>query len=46
VAIVLALVIALVGWFLLVAPVPIAFIVVVAGATAWCIWLDRHPESQ
>jgi hypothetical protein len=42
---VLAASIALIIRFLLVAPVLVAFIVVVGGAVAWCIWLERHPEN-
>ena len=41
---VLAALIALVGGFLWVAPVLVGFVGVVAGAIAWCIWLERHPE--
>jgi hypothetical protein len=44
VAIVLTVFIALIAWFLLTVPVVVAFVGVVVGAIAWCIWLERHPE--
>jgi hypothetical protein len=28
-----------------VAPAPAAFALTAGVATAWCIWLDQHPEA-
>jgi hypothetical protein len=46
VTILLAALIAFVGWFLAVAPLFIAFVGVVAGACGWCLWLERHTEHR
>jgi hypothetical protein len=46
VGIALAACAALIAWFLYLAPVLVAFAFVVAGAIAWCIWLERHPETH
>jgi hypothetical protein len=32
-------------WVITVAPTPIAFVLTVAVAAAWCAWLERHPEA-
>jgi hypothetical protein len=38
--------VAVVAWFLVLAPSLVDFGVAVAAAVAWCIWLARHPEDD
>ena len=36
--------VAVVGWFVAIAPAVVGFGLAVAAAVSWCIWLERHPE--
>ena len=38
--------VAVVGWFVAIAPAVVGFGLAVAAAVPWCIWLERHPESD
>jgi hypothetical protein len=33
------------GWFVMVAPAVVSFAVAVGAATAWCAWLEKHPDA-
>jgi hypothetical protein len=33
------------GWFVMVAPAVVSFAVAVGAATAWCAWLEKHPDN-
>jgi hypothetical protein len=33
-------------WMITTAPALVAFLVVIAIAVCWCVWLERHPEGN
>ena len=35
---------AILVWFLIIAPTVVAFSLAVASAVAWCMWLERNPQ--
>ena len=38
--------VAVLGWFVAIAPAVVGFGLAVAAAVSWCIWLERHPEPD
>jgi len=36
---------AILVWFLIMAPAVVAFSLAVASAVAWCMWLERSPQT-
>ena len=36
---------AILVWFLIIAPTVVAFSLAVASAVAWCMWLERSPQT-